>query len=180
MYLRRYLARCDYSLHSVPNRLAIEGEELIVHRFPTSSLGLANPADLQVLAETKAAQRRVGFWSAIKNWFAMETAQSAPAVCIPPGASLFLQDIPKHLQRGLVVAECEEVAFTQLSAQPGAYRDAVRFNNGCEVLLQRLNPGQRVKVLRLSLPEEGVEQPAIQLSYARRGPRGSLQDRNRD
>jgi hypothetical protein len=25
---------CDYSLAGVPNRLAVEGEELVVHRFP--------------------------------------------------------------------------------------------------------------------------------------------------
>jgi hypothetical protein len=29
---------CDYSLMAVPNRLAREGENLVVHRFPTSSL----------------------------------------------------------------------------------------------------------------------------------------------
>ncbi len=25
---------CDYSLHGIPNRLAVEGEQLIVRRFP--------------------------------------------------------------------------------------------------------------------------------------------------
>ena len=38
---------CDYSLGGLPNRLAVEGEELIVHRFPTQSIGLASPADLE-------------------------------------------------------------------------------------------------------------------------------------
>jgi len=38
---------CDYSLMAVPNRLAQEGEELVAHRFPTGSLGLASPADLK-------------------------------------------------------------------------------------------------------------------------------------
>ncbi|MCI0663119.1 MAG: hypothetical protein L0220_18795 [Acidobacteria bacterium] len=159
---------CDYSLHGVQNRLAVEGEELVVHRFPTSSLGLTNPAELQALAETTADQSGAGLWSAIKNWFILEIAHPAPAVCIPPGARLFLQGIPKYLQRDLNVAECEEVTFTQLSAQPDTYRDAVRFNNGREVLLQRLRPGQRVKVLCLSLPEEVVERPTIHFSYAQR------------
>jgi hypothetical protein len=31
---------CDYSLAGVPNRLAVEGEQLVVHRFPTGSVGL--------------------------------------------------------------------------------------------------------------------------------------------
>jgi hypothetical protein len=33
---------CDYSLAGVPNRLAVEGEELQVHRFPTGALGLTS------------------------------------------------------------------------------------------------------------------------------------------
>ena len=31
---------CDYSLAGIPNRLAVEGEQLVVHRFP-ASMGLA-------------------------------------------------------------------------------------------------------------------------------------------
>lgn len=168
MLKRRYQAMCDYSLLGMPNRLAVEGEELVVHRFPTLSLGLTTPSGLQVLAETEVDQKRSSFWSTIKNWFVVEPVQSALAVCIPPGARLFLQDIPQHLQRELDVAECEEVTFTQLSAQPNTYRDAVRFNNGREVLLQKLEPEQRVKVLCLSLPDEVVEQPMIGLSHAHR------------
>ena len=44
---------CDYSLMAVPNRLAEDGEDLVVYRFPTGSLGLASPSDFyssQVLA----------------------------------------------------------------------------------------------------------------------------------
>ena len=37
---------CDYSLMNVPNRLAREQEDLVAHRFPTGSLGLASPKDL--------------------------------------------------------------------------------------------------------------------------------------
>lgn len=43
---------------------------------------------------------------------------------------------------------------TQLSAGAFSYRDAVRFSNGREVLLQRLKEGQRAVVLCLSLPDE--------------------------
>jgi hypothetical protein len=37
---------CDYSLLGVPNRLAKEGEELIVYSFPTCSKGLTSPAEV--------------------------------------------------------------------------------------------------------------------------------------
>jgi hypothetical protein len=65
-----------------------------------------------------------------------------------------LRDIPERLQQQFGVGPEEEVTFTQLSASADRYRDAVRFKNGAEVLLQRLTPGQRVDVLSLSLSEE--------------------------
>ena len=35
---------CDYSLHSIQTRLAVEGEELVVHRFATGfPLGSQRP-----------------------------------------------------------------------------------------------------------------------------------------
>ena len=45
------------------------------------------------------------------------------------------------------------MTFTQLSALEYTYRDAVRFQNGHDVLLQKLPEGQRVKVLDLSSAE---------------------------
>ena len=51
---------CDYSLHTYPNRLAADGEDLVVHRFGAGSLGLASPADLApVISACKTAQRTV-------------------------------------------------------------------------------------------------------------------------
>jgi hypothetical protein len=121
---------CDYSLAGVPNRLAVEGEQLVVHRFPTGSVGLASPCSQVLSKET-------------------------PAVCIPPGARLRLRDIPQALRLGLNATE--EVTFVQLSAEAYQYRDAVRFQNGREILLQRLGCGQQVEVLSLAsgdIPEK--------------------------
>ena len=42
------------------------------------------------------------------------------------------------------------MTFAQLSATPYQFRDAVRFDNGREILLQQLQRGQRVEVLSLS------------------------------
>jgi len=69
---------------------------------------------------------------------------------------VLLSDIPKDVQNSFAVGASEEVTFTQLTATANAYRDAVRFTNGHEILLQRLNKGQRVRVLHLSLAEEPV------------------------
>ena len=120
---------CDYSLAGIPSRLAVENEQLVVHRFATGTLGLASPNPF------------TSRWCSPKQ---------TPAVCVPPGARLRLRDIPKDLQQKLSVGATEEVTFTQLSATAYQYRDALRFNNGRGVLLQKLPCGQQVEVLSLS------------------------------
>jgi hypothetical protein len=68
---------CDYSLARFPNRLAVEGEQLMVHRFATRTLGLA---------------------PARPGWKQFLLHSGLPAVCVPPGARLRLYDIPEDLQ----------------------------------------------------------------------------------
>jgi hypothetical protein len=142
---------CDYSLMAVPNRLAREGEELISHRFPTGSLGLAAPGDLQ---RRPAPVSRKSFWTAFKEFFQPPEAEAVCAVCIPPGARMRLENISARLQTELGVGPVEEVTFTQITASAHSYRDAVRFANGREVRLQELREGQRVLVLDLSMAAE--------------------------
>ncbi len=144
---------CDYSLMAVPNRLAQQGEDLVAHRFPTGSLGLASPGDLKRILEPAPTARR-SFWCTVKAFFNPLRTDPVPAVCIPPGARLRLQDIPVRLQHEFAVGAEEDVTFTQISAAANSYRDAVRFANGREVRLQELREGQRVRVLDLSMAEE--------------------------
>ena len=129
---------CDYSLAHFPNRLAVEGEQLIVCRFGSRTLGLAP-------AQTGLKQLLFG--------------GSRLAVCVPPGARLRLRDIPDHLQQSLGVGAVEEVTFVEKSLEAFAYRDGVRFANGRAVLLQRLQCGQRVEVLSLDSEESESELP---------------------
>lgn len=140
---------CDYSLIGVPNRLATKGEELVVYMFPTRTKGLASRADVA------ASNQKVGFWQKLKDLFRTPKLDPlVPAVCIPPGAQLALRDIPDSLQHAFKVDTIENVTFTQISATAHAHRDAVRFNNGTEILLQKLFEGQSVKVLSLDLAPE--------------------------
>lgn len=132
---------CDYSLMSVPNRLAREGEELVVYRFQTGSIGLAPPGDVDRIVGTKAAPK--GFWARVQDFFCLPAPEAVCAVCIPPGARLELQG-PENV---------EEVVFTQTSASTNSYRDAVQFANGRVLHLQGLREGRRVKVLDLSTSE---------------------------
>jgi hypothetical protein len=154
---------CDYSLHVYPNRLAAEGEELVVHRFGGASLGLASPSDLRPVITTNycdLTSKKPWSWTAIKEWFLATSSgqpdKPTPAVCVPPGARLLLKDIPTGLQRKMGVGEIEEVMFVEISAEVNTYRDAVSFKNSCQLLLQDLHEGQRVTVLSLT-PEEVEE-----------------------
>jgi len=145
---------CDYSLHIFPNRLAVDGEALVVHRFGAGSVGLASPADLGPIISASNTAKSWS-WSSFKEWFQgqklrWEAQDRIPAVCVPPGARLLVRDIPRNLQRELGVSETEEVEFIQTTAEVNAYRDAMRFHNCRQILLQELREGQRVKVMSTS------------------------------
>ena len=141
---------CDYSLAGMSNRLAVPGEDLRVHRFLTGSRGLVS---------SRRGLREFLFPS------------TAVAVCIPPGAQLRLHGIPEPMQHKLGVSAVEEVVFTQRTADAYVHRDSVRFQNGRELLLQELQCGQRITVLRLepgdaprapeSIPENSRETPTL-------------------
>jgi len=153
---------------AVPNRLAQEGEDLVTHRFPTGSLGLASPADLRRITDSPIPARR-SLWCTVKEFFNPPKAEPVPAVCIPPGARLELQDIPVRLQHDLGVGPVETVTFSQISAAVNSYRDAVKFSNGREVRLQELREGQGVRVLDLTMAEEldleRLREESAELSY---------------
>lgn len=151
---------CDYSLAGVPNRLAAEGEELIVHRFSTGSVGLTPPQDL-IPAATAAHEGHRNFFQRMNSFFKNFTCTpKATAVCVAPGAHLLLQKIPDDLQRRWAVNSEEDAVFVQIGALENSFRDAVRFFHGRQVLLQELPTGMRVKVLSLGDAEsvEGADQ----------------------
>ena len=149
---------CDYSLHGIKNRLANEGEQLFIHKFHTGSKGLASVTDLRNLEKTAPG---AGVWASFKCWVANQRRwkngdlkRALPAVCIPPGARLQVDGIPAPLQKQFGVGSREEVTFVQRTAEPFRYRDAIRFGDGQQVLLQRLSDGLRMEVMSLELAEE--------------------------
>jgi hypothetical protein len=148
---------CDYSLHGLPSRLAVQGEELVARRFCTSTIGLASPAELGRFIGS-ASDRKGHWWSLISAETLPQVASEAPAVCVPPGAQLRLSDIGLILQSELGVGPIETVIFTQTDAASGTYHDAVQFANRRRILLQVLQvlkEGQRVRVLALVSGDAG-------------------------
>lgn len=154
---------CDYSLMAIRNRLAVEGDRLVAHRFRTGTTGLVSECDFR----TWRAGRPKRLWEKIKDCFCADMGPE-PVVCVPPGARLRIEQVPKGLRDLHHLAMCEEASFTQLSADVNRHRDGLRFDNGATILLQLLPEGQAVTVLRCSFGEnaepipEGVEllQPA--------------------
>lgn len=102
-------------------------------RFPGGSMGLAAPCEV----------RQQAAWD-------RPDAKPLVAVCIPPGAQLLLEDIPARLRQEFSIGESEFVTFTQLGFEAYTHRDGVRFENGRELLLQRLNENQPVRILSLA------------------------------
>lgn len=152
---------CDYSLMSLRNRLAECGEELMVHRFEFGTTGLATASD--VCEEIRCKSEPVRGFRARLERFLNPPPDSCTVICIPPGARLLLCDIPEKMQRKLrLQSPMQEVVFIQLDKRD--YRDAIRFANGRELSLQKLNEGQRVRVIALS--SEPVETPEQQLTSA--------------
>lgn len=155
---------CDYSLHAQPTRLAQEGDRLILHRFNGGSLGFVSREELERHTCCQSGDRgpRLAWnWNAFRNWFRYWTgpsqAAALTAVCLPPGARLQLDDIPQPVQQNYGVSRTEQVTFTQLGLEAYTYRDAVRFNNGKEVLLQRLTEKQRAIVLSMGGNTENTD-----------------------
>jgi hypothetical protein len=66
-----------------------------------------------------------------------------------------LPDIPRHLNRLLKVGAVEEITSVQQNIAV-THRDAVRFSNGQEILLQQLQCGQRVEALNLGGTDEEI------------------------
>jgi hypothetical protein len=144
---------CDYSLMGLPNRLAVAGEELIVHRFPTGSMGLISSSEGRKLRKLVTQPTRL--LERIVHFLSRPQSRTCTAVCIPPGARLFVRDIPDKLRREFSLqGDVQQGVFTQTDAGIG-FRDAICFSNGREISLQLLHEGQRVRVRSLSSAEEG-------------------------
>lgn len=146
---------CDYSLMMIHNRLAVEGEQLVAHRFKSGSVGLVSMLDF-----TKWRERPCGgIWQRVKECFSSRHEPSM-VVCIPPGARLRVQEIPQPLRDRFNLGSTEDATFTQVSADVNWHRDALLFSNKATVLLQALAEGQTVKVLGLTSSEENEPVPA--------------------
>ena len=114
---------CDYSLELYRSRPAVQEEQYTLHRFPSGTMGFIAGRDCET------------------------------AVCMPANAQLRLEGIGETVQRAFAVGPVEDVVMTRLDVTGHAHRDAVRFANGREVLLQSLNVGVTAQLAERDLGE---------------------------
>jgi hypothetical protein len=145
---------CDYSL-SVASRPAVEGERLVLKRFPTVlRVSWACPISAGTVPRTSP-------WTRLRQLCFPETPC---AVCLPSGAKLTVRDLPLSFRRASPDGD-DNATFVQGGQLYS--RDAIRLRDGSEVLLQRLAEGQIVDVLSLSamapvgVPAELFEQEPV-------------------
>jgi hypothetical protein len=121
---------CDYSLELYRSRPAVEGERYILRRFPSGTMGFTAERDCET------------------------------AVCLPADAELRLEGIGEAIRQAYAVQPAEVAVMTRMDGTAFSHRDAVRFSNGREVLLQGLNAGivaSLVEVLPRGRELSGVE-----------------------
>jgi hypothetical protein len=140
---------CDYSLYS-RSRLAEEGEDLVLHKFDTGSLGFAAATDL-IQCEAAREKDSSSFWGLMRDWLLLpRRTERIPVVCVPPGAQLLVSGIPAGVQVCLCVQSSEIAVFTELHSRNYSYRDALLLPNATRVLLQDLPEGIHATVLSTS------------------------------
>ena len=110
---------CDYSLYEFPNRLAREGEELITFRFPSGSMGLVSPVELE---NAQSKPSGMGFYAAMRIPFELSRHRPSDrpnvcAICVPPGARLILKGISPLMQRDFGLGPEEGGKFIETSCR---------------------------------------------------------------
>lgn len=121
---------CDYSLELYRSRPAVEGEQYTLRRFPSGTMGFTAERDCET------------------------------AVCLPADAQLRLEGIGEAIRLAHAVRPTEVVVMTRMDGTAFSHRDAVRFGNGREVLLQGLNAGIVATLVEV-LPR-GRDLPGVQ------------------
>ena len=125
---------------AVPNRLAQEGEELVAHRFPTGSLGLASPARPETRGIPPPARKTLLVSSRSSSthprpnpWLrGLHSARRPAGIAGHPGPLCSMSSVSGPV---------EEVTFTQISAAVNSYRDAVRFSTAAKCVCRNCAKG---------------------------------------
>ncbi len=135
----------------LPNRFVVEGEHVVVHKFPNGCLGLASLADVQRSQMTWRSTPQGSIWQRLKRLFSDVPQDSHPigAVFLPSGAHVILKALPGSVQQRYGLEDVEGAIYVQAGTEDDADW-AFRFNNDAQIQLQEFRSGQLIEVLSLA------------------------------
>lgn len=148
-----------------PNRLAADSEQLIVHKFPTGSIGLASVTDVWRYELDRHETLKGSLWQRLKRLCrdAPDTSHPLLQVRVPSGAYLILRAIPSSLQQRYGLRDEEGAVFERSHTEAKACQGKLRFHNGARIRMEELRVGQLIEVLSLAkthvIPYEWDLQP---------------------
>jgi hypothetical protein len=139
------MASAQTEMHSMPQRLAREGEILVTYRFRTGHIGLAS---LIEIADARRLRGRVSLWSVWLHALELCLHPRHPSpVRVSPGAHLRINSVPRRIAQEFGVRPVADVTFVRLDGSGCLHRDAIRFGNGRHLLLEQFNEGVAFQVL---------------------------------
>jgi hypothetical protein len=149
--------RGEDSRMNVTNRTALEGEELVAHKFRSGLIRMVSQSDYSRWKLSSQAGASNGtlarvFWS-IVNVFLRSRCDPSPVIAVPEDALLRVYGICPAMQREHQLNATEDALFVEITLLLGRRRDALCFGNGVVIPLQALPEGQRVRVLYRSWTE---------------------------
>ena len=151
---------------SIPNRLVDDGEQLVVHKFPTGSIGFASAVEALRSELNIVEQPRGNCWQRLKHLLRYDPDGSLPLpeIVVPSGTYLILRDIPSSIQQTYGLRDEEGAVLEESAKEMRAGRGVLRFNNGAQIRIQELRVGQLVEVLSLARARPILYEREIQLA----------------
>lgn len=149
--------RGDDSWRNVTNRPALEGEELVAHKFRNGLIRMVSRSDYSRWkissrpGVSKGALARV--FRSLLSAFLGSHRDPSPVVAVPADALLRIYRICPNMQRRYQLNATEDALCVEITLLLGRSREALCFGNGVVVPMQALPEGQRVRVLYLSWTE---------------------------
>jgi len=169
----------EYSGSRIRHRAALEGEDLVGHRFRNGTTQMVGQADFERWVAIRSRSHCNGrskkrefenrgpseVFLAMLRGFVQElldfcryiafqcsgsSSEPGPVVEIPIGALLRVFEIPFSWQRQHHLAPIEDALFSDSSPTEGIHDRVLCFGNGANISWQLLPEGQRIRILRRS------------------------------
>jgi len=142
---------------NVTNRPAVEGEELVAHKFRSGLIRMVSQSDYSRWKRSSQGGVSNGLlarvFRSLLNLILRCDCDPSPVVAVPEDALLRVYGICPGMQRQHGLHPTEDALFVEISLLLGRSRDALCFGNGVVIPLQALPEGQRMRVLYRSWTE---------------------------